>query len=115
MPPRVRLCCGDPRVGLRRSPWTDPFVSVPAVEDVSHQARLEVELAQAQFERELAERTRRLADRELAGLQAKVSDLRAQRDGLRRELAERDRLIGIIFSSKSWRFLQNVRRWFGRS
>ncbi len=77
-------------------------------------ARLSAELEQARFELALAARIRERLEREVAHLEQSVSELEDERVALRDDVKERDRIIGVIFESRSWKWMQALRRLLRR-
>jgi hypothetical protein len=76
--------------------------------------RLAARVAQAEFERDLARTIQRRLEGELRRLESRVGVLEGERANLRAQLDERDRLLGVIFRSRSWRIAQRLRRLLGR-
>ncbi|MBM4269357.1 MAG: hypothetical protein FJ144_22590 [Deltaproteobacteria bacterium] len=52
--------------------------------------------------------------RECERLEREFALLRAERDGYRHQLEERNRMLAAIFGSRSWRWTRALRRTFGR-
>lgn len=78
-------------------------------------ARLEVALEDALRRLELAQRIVKRQARELERLEREAALLRAEGESLRRQVDERSRLLATIFSSRSWRWAQALRRALKRS
>lgn len=104
----LRLVSSQPRA----VPGSDD--DAPA-SDADEVGRLRARVAQAEFERDLARDLRQRVAEELRRLDAKVGVLEGERAALRAQLDDRDRLLDVIFRSRSWRLMQALRRRLGRS
>lgn len=77
-------------------------------------AKQATELERMGFELELARATQDRLGQERDRLEQTVADLEHDRGRLREEIASRERLLDVIFRSRSWRLTQAVRRVLGR-
>lgn len=77
-------------------------------------ARTHVRLEQAKFEIELGVRVQERLLREIDRLEQRVADVEAERLELLEQVNHRDRLLTQVFSSRSWRWTQALRRRLGR-
>lgn len=83
-------------------------------EDVAQVARLEVELEDLRHERDMARAVAARRARDCARLERENTLLRGERDSFRRQFEERNRLLGVIMQSGSFRLMQVLRRLLGR-
>lgn len=86
----------------------------PGEPGAAETARLQSRAEEAEHARELSRVLHGRAVAELAVLRRRVRALETDLSRLRDEVRERDRLLGMIFRSRSWRFMQALRRMVGR-
>lgn len=77
-------------------------------------ARSRVSLDQARFEIDLATRVQERLLKEIDRLEHRLADTEAERLELLEQVTHRDRLLAQVFSSRSWRWTQALRRRLGR-
>lgn len=83
-------------------------------DDAARVARLEVEMEDLRHEKEMARAIAARRARDCAQLERDLSLVRAERDSFRHQFEERNRLLGIIMQSGSFRLMQVLRRLLGR-
>ncbi len=104
----------------KRLPQVDPPSTAAGPPSAEHApieealGRLSAELEQARFDLELATKVRARLEREVARLEWRLAEAEANRDELREQRDDRDRLLSSIFASRSWRWTQLLRRFLGR-
>jgi hypothetical protein len=76
--------------------------------------RTSVQLEQARFEIALANRVQERLLKEIERLEHRLSDTEAERLELLERVDDRDRLLAQVFSSRSWRWAQTLRKFLGR-
>lgn len=81
---------------------------------VAHAADLEVEIEDLRHERDMARAIAARRARDCAQLEKEISLIRAERDSFRHQFEERNRLLGIVMQSGSFRLMQVLRRLMGR-
>ena len=88
----------------------------PAVQESLEAAlgRAGGQLEQARFELTLTARVQERLLREIDRLEQRLTDTESERTELLEQVAHRDRIIGQIFASRSWRWAQALRRMLGR-
>ena len=77
-------------------------------------ATLEVRLAEALAERDLAREIRKRAEDETRRLREELADARADLAAVQSRLAERLAYVRNLHASSGWKLLQTVRGLFGR-
>jgi hypothetical protein len=97
---------------LDTTPTNGDSPTKPVIEEAL--GRTSVQLEQAQFELALASRVRERLLKEIERLEQRLSDTEVERLELLERVNERDRLIAQVFSSRSWRWAQSLRRLIGR-
>lgn len=85
-----------------------------AEDPVARAAELEVELEDLRHERDMARAIAARRARDCAQLEKEISLIRAERDSFRHQFEERNRLLGVIMQSGSFRLMQVLRRLLGR-
>jgi len=76
--------------------------------------RTSAELDAALAELALSAKVRSRLEVEVERLEQRLRDAEGERRELREKLDHRDRLLGQVFGSRSWRWTQAVRRLVGR-
>ena len=111
------------RSSLERYPPTpsDKVVSLemaepkPSIEErVARVAGIEAELEDLRHQVDMARAIAARRARDSERLEREVTLLRTERDGFRRQFEERNRLLGVILQSGSFRLMQALRRLIGR-
>ncbi len=91
------------------------FDSKPTIEErISHIASLEAMLEDLRHEKEMARAVAARRARDCVRLEREITILRAERDSFRRQFEERNRLLGVVTQSGSFRLMQVLRRVLGR-
>ena len=75
---------------------------------------LRATLEELRFQQDLDRRTNRRLSSEIEKLTSRIHEMESDRRSLLALLEERDRLVAVIFASRSWRAMQALRRLLGR-